>query len=364
MKETWESIFIDLAKKFNHSDSYIQACLKYAQHLHEQNFPVIFDFQHLALYFDMDEVSFQVYVKGASQMYKNYSISKGKGRGSREISSPYDKLKKMQQWINKNILSHDKSISPCCHGFMPKDLLGKRNIRTNAQPHTGCNWLLNMDLKDFFPNIGRDQVENYFLGIGYAEDVSGALTQICTKDYCLPQGAPSSPMLANLVAKQMDIEIQSYCDERKLVYTRYADDITISGKIDVNRQELVRELEGIIFRNGFKVNRKKTKFRRKGCRQMVTGLSINNGVHVPKSYRKDIQKELHCCLKFGSSAHIEYRNEFRRKQMIDAGVKEVDIIDLGFYRQWLLGRIMYVRSIEPETGNKFLTIYNQISWVM
>lgn len=364
MEETWESLFIKQAKQKRHSQSYIDECLKYANRLHSQNLPVIFDLMHLAQYLEMSSSNLDYIISNSDRMYRSFDLEKGNSRGKRHINAPFPTLKAIQQWVNVFILCRDTNIHKCCQAFMPQDMLGKRDILTNAKPHVGCLWLLNMDLKDFFPNIKFQQVFSYFFSLGYEEDVARALSNLCCRDYRLPQGAPSSPMLANHIAKDMDDCIQAYCDTEGYSYTRYADDITISGKQDVNVRLLIKDIEAMIYINDFVVNRKKTKFRRRGNRQTVTGLTINNGVHVPKSYRKDILKELHCCQKFGASAHIRYRNEERRKALESNGVKAVDIRDLGFYRQWLLGRIMYVRSIEPTTGKKMLDEYNKISWIL
>ena len=364
MDETWKSLFIKQAKELRHSDKFIKVCLDYARNLHAHNLPVIFDLAHLAQYLTISPEKLKYTIDNSVRLYKSFELKKANNKGTRKINAPFPSLKVIQQWININILCRDKNILPCCHAFMPQEMLGKRNILSNASPHAGCLWLLNMDLKNFFPTISYAQVYLYFYQLGYINEVATALAQLCCRDYRLPQGAPSSPMIANHVALEMDQEILAYCQSKGLSYTRYADDITISGKEEINAKQLIKDIESIVFACKFVVNRKKTKFRRKGQRQMVTGLTVDNGIHVRKAYRKEIFKELYCCQKFGASNHIKFRNEQRRNKLKSEGIDEKNIIDQGFYRQWLLGRIMYVRSIEPNTGKKMLEKYNNISWML
>lgn len=364
MEETWEFLFKSQSEEDGHTERYIEECLDYGKHLLSKNLPIIFDTDHLALLLNLTTDELKYITDNSVRMYRTFDLEKSDNKSKRTINAPFPRLKFIQQWINVNILCRDKNILPCCQAFMPQDLLGKRDIKTNALPHVGCKWLLNMDLKNFFPNITYKQVYAYFYQLGYIEEVARALSQLCCKDFRVPQGAPSSPMLANHIARSMDEDIQAYCKSHGFIYTRYADDITISGNEYVDAKSLINDMEAIIFKNDFWVNRKKTKFRVRGNRQSVTGLTIDHGVHVPKSYRKDILKELHCCLKFGPTKHIAFRDQKRREKMKSKGIADEKIKDLGFYRQWLLGRIMYVRSIEPETGKKMLEQYNQIHWIL
>ena len=211
--------------------------------------------------------------------------------------------------------------------------------------HQGCSWLLNIDLKNFFPSVYRNRVFDYFCSLGYEKEVCKGLTEICTYKNSLPQGAPTSPMLSNLIAKELDKKCEDLALRKGCKYTRYADDLTFSG-LDISNKVFQKEVVSIVCSCGFIVNRTKTKEKRRGQRQMVTGLTVTNGVHVPKSYRKDVWMELHCCKKFGVETHYLYLNNNKR-----------------YYKQWLLGRIMFIRSIDKECGNKMLEIFKKLSWV-
>lgn len=345
MKETWESLFVKQAKAEHHSQSYIDECLTYATALQKRNLPIIFNGAHLAQYLGLSELRYNIIIHTHNECYDEFEIRKRHSRKKRHICAPHKDLMLAQQIIYKEILLKDTSFSASVHSFIPKTDNNTRGIYTNALSHQGCIWLLNMDLKDFFPSIYYNKVLNYFRNLGYEEEVCVGLTEICTYKKRLPQGAPTSPMLSNLIAKDLDVACENLARKKGCQYTRYADDLTFSGK-DVNNKVTPKEVTSIIFSNGFRVNRKKTKEKIRGQKQIVTGLTITNGVHVPKTYRKDVWMELHCCKKFGIKSHIQHLNNGK-----------------GFYKQWLFGRIMFIRSIDKECGNKMLAAFNELNWI-
>ena len=344
MEQTWESLFSEQAEIEGHSQQYISECLAYAGILHSHNVPVLFDKWHFFSFFpDIKKERMEKFLLNLG-CYKNYSIRKKTG-GVRMISAPYSDLKMVQRWVYENILLKDlSSVSPCAEGFIPKDKDDIRNIVTNARRHAKSKWLINVDIQNFFDSIRYDSVWGYFSKFGYEEEVVDVLAKICTYKYRLPQGAPTSPMLSNLIVRSMDdafVELASKC---KCIYSRYADDITLSGNSN-SHMPSVRDIYQIVYTHHFCPNKKKTKISFSCDRQMVTGLPITDGVHVPKKYRKDVWKELYCCKKFGVASHIAYRHP-----------------DQGMYRYWLLGRIMFIKSVEPGCGEKMLQEFNSINW--
>lgn len=347
MMDTWESLFKECAAKDNHSDEYLKACLEYAGKLHQRNLPVIFDFVHLAMYLGCYSETLSGIVANVEGHYKEYKIRKKSG-GERQIEAPDVILKEMQRWIYINILCKNESIKNCVHGFMPsfKNKNKVRGILTNAAPHAGHDWLINIDLKNFFPTIKLDWVNECFASLGYEEEVVKTLTALCTYKSRLPQGAPTSPMLSNIIATRMDEMMLAFCEKRGIVYTRYADDLSFSANYDVEPPS-VEEIYKIVYQNGFVVNRRKTKVRFKGCRQKVTGLTVTNGVHVSKSYKKEIWRELHFCKTFGVYEHYQHMNTQK-----------------GLYKDWLRGKIMFVRQIDPTCGNRMLEKFNELNWLV
>lgn len=135
-----------------------------------------------------------------------------------------------------------------------------------------------------------------------------------------------------------------------MTYSRYADDITVSGD-NINAIIITEDITKILRDNGYRINRKKTRIRIRGTKQEVTGLTISDGIHVPKSYRQDVWRELHFCKKYGVVEHIKHLNN-RNK------------CDRGYYKSWLLGRIQFVRQVDRITGDKMLTAFNKLAWVI
>lgn len=347
MTDTWESLFKERAVENNHTEDYMVACFEYAGNLHQRNLPVIFDFVHLAMYFKCSSEVLKGVVANVERHYNEYKIRKKAG-GDRPIEAPDYLLKDIQRWIYINILCKDTSINDCVHGFIPKSMNKDkvRGVLTNAAPHARHDWLINIDLKNFFHTVKLDKVKDYFSSLGYENEVVKTLTALCTYKSRLPQGAPTSPMLSNIIASTMDVMMLKYCNKRGIVYTRYADDLTFSANSDVEVPP-IEDIYKIVYLNGFKVNRMKTKVRYKGCRQEVTGLTVTNGVHVSQRFKKEILRELHFCKKFGVYEHYKHLNTTK-----------------GLYKEWLRGKIMFVRQIDPACGNKMLEQFNELNWLV
>ena len=347
MERTWESLFIEEAKSCEHSEQYIQLCLDYASTLKKNNLPVIFDVEHLLDYYWTGQFPKANACCRFDWAYRDYRIRKKTG-GFRKISAPNPTLKWCQHWIQHNILEHVVGrLSSSVHGFVQN-----RSIQTNALPHVNSEWIINIDLKDYFDSISQKKVLDFFLQLGYEDSVSEFLSNVCTKFSCvtyqkaLPQGAPTSPLLANFLTINLDKDLERLAQELDMRYTRYADDITFSG-LQKPCPITPRSIEDIIYKHGFRPNKSKTRIRDKGSKMMVTGLTVGNGVHVPKEYRKQIFRELHFAKKYGPFDHC---------QRVDN--------DKGYFREWLLGRIMFVRSIDKKSGDKMLTLFNNINWLM
>ena len=348
MEETWESRFINTAKAQVHSKAFITECLGYAHKLMSHNVPVIFDMHHFSILLGIEVKQIYAIIININDNYKKYSIRKKSG-GKRDICAPKPILKQIQRWIYKNILLHEKRISDCAHGFIPKDGNMTKGIISNAKPHVGKKVVVSMDLKDFFTSIYKKKVFDYFLELGYDKEIVDCLTSLCCLNRSCPQGAPTSPILSNIIFRPVDEKISNYCNNNHLTYTRYADDITVSG--DNINAIIIEDITKILRDNGYKINRKKTRIRIRGTKQEVTGLTISDGMHVPKSYRQDVWRELHFCKKYGVVEHIKHLNN-RNK------------CDRGYYKSWLLGRIQFVRQVDRITGDKMLTAFNKLAWVI
>ncbi|WP_407439885.1 retron St85 family RNA-directed DNA polymerase [Lelliottia sp.] len=236
------------------------------------------------------------YLHRNNRFYKSTYISKKSG-GLRPISNPNSELKAIQRWILRNILTH-LSPSPYAKGF----ILGK-SIKDNAQPHAGKQYILSIDLKDFFTTIKASYVFSIFNSVGYSSNMSYFLTSICTLDGVLPQGSPTSPTLSNLICLRLDERIGRYCENKALTYTRYADDITISGnKLSVIKKawHIVRM---IIKEEGFTINKKKELLSGPQSQRKVTGLIVTPLVGIGREKYNYYRKKIFILLKKAEANH-------------------------------------------------------------
>jgi RNA-directed DNA polymerase len=199
--------------------------------------------------------------------YRVYQIKKT-GGGTRQIEAPRRFLKLVQRWINRHILSTQLPPPPIT-GFVQ----GK-NIFSNAKPHLLNKNLMVLDIEDFFPSVHRRQIYKIFTSFGYSRKVANLLTGLCTYDLRLPQGAPTSPSLANLAFKFIDLALIDLAKSWDCVYTRYADDIAFSGNMFFSNLEK-EGVRRIIEEYGFSVNERKCRIIGSGGRQMLAGLVVN-----------------------------------------------------------------------------------------
>jgi len=210
--------------------------------------------------------------------YKIYTIPKATG-GTRQIEAPRRYLKLIQRWININILA-TCSLPNVATGFVKG-----QSIFTNAIPHIQNKNLMVIDLKNFFPTVSRKQVYQIFKSLGYPQRVNNLMTGLCTYKSRLPQGAPTSPTLANIAFKSVDLQLLELAKSWGCTYTRYADDIAFSGNICFTHYKLL-QITSIIKKSGFVVNMKKTRIVGDGARQMLAGLVINRAALPPREDRR------------------------------------------------------------------------------
>jgi RNA-directed DNA polymerase len=228
-------------------------------------------------------------------VYNHYQIKKKKG-GWRDIYAPDEELKKIQKKLNYFLQAYYLSIKPDeVHGFVINAGDGKIcNIAANARPHTHKKYVLNIDLKDFFPNIRARQVFDVFSSplFGYDEQIATALTLLTTLKGALPIGAPTSPVISNFACLNLDASLESYAIANSLVYTRYADDITFSSNQPIisNVQSGIAE---IIQDCGFLINEKKVRLITSNRKQTVTGLTVNEKVNADRKLLKLVRAMLH-----------------------------------------------------------------------
>jgi retron-type reverse transcriptase len=217
-------------------------------------------------------------------LYEVFKIPKRSG-GERQIENPHPVLKMAQRMLLQE-LSETARPHEGCHGFR-----NGRSIITNATPHVGKQVVINLDVRNFFPTISSKRVYGIFRSFGYQGQELRFLTDMTTFGGRLPQGAPTSPILANIACIRLDKRLLGLAGKIGADYTRYADDITFSGPETIT--SYIRVFKKIIEEEGFQVALPKLRIQRKGARQEVTGLTVNDQVSVPRVIRRRLRAAVH-----------------------------------------------------------------------
>lgn len=251
-----------------------------------------------------------------------------KGGGCRSLSIPDAVLKRIQRQIANVLLIH-MPVSRYARAYCPGS-----SILKNALPHIGKPVLLKLDILHFFDSIRYSDVkERVFPREIYGENIRILLAMLCYYQDALPQGAPSSPAITNILMFEFDELVGTWCRERGIAYTRYCDDMTFSGEFDP--EEVIRFVRGALKKMGLLLNGRKTRIQRAGQRQTVTGIVVNEKPGVPREYREKLRQELYYCRRFGIAEHL-------RRTGQEIPERE--------YALRLLGQVQYVLQISPEDG--------------
>ena len=260
-----------------------------------------------------------------SAHYRKVRIPKKDG-GFRELAVPDRLLKRIQQRINERLLPLEE-VSPWATAYRPGG-----GTRINASPHVGKPLVLKLDIFKFFDHAIYPLVkEKAFPADRYSERNRVLLTLLCTYRDALPQGAPTSPSISNILLREFDGKIGACCADRGIAYTRYCDDMTFSG--DFAPEAVIPIVKSELRKLGFFLNDRKTTAVRAGQRQLVTGLVVNDRLGIPAEYLRSLRQELYYCRKYGLRSHMERRG-------LEGTCEQ--------YAAKLLGRIGYALSIDPK----------------
>ena len=283
---------------------------------------------------------------------------KKKSGGYRLIEAPKALLKFVQTQILRGILDRVPA-HPAAHGFVKQ-----RSIRSNAAPHVKSAWVMKLDLSNFYPSVTFSRVVAIFRSLGYSREVSIWLGRLTTSTIPsnlsapdrrentvwpyrlrhLPQGAPTSPAIANLSAFSLDVRLNGLATKYHARYTRYADDLTLSGKgksIPALR-EIIPMAEWIVRNERFHLNRSKRRVLKQHQRQSVTGIVVNQKLGVGRAEFDQLKAILTNCVRQGpASQNRNSHNDFASH---------------------LRGRIGHFKSVSAERGTKLLKLYYQIDW--
>lgn len=318
----YEDIFTKEATKMGYSPQNIQYCLDYAEILYSNDVPVIYNSAHLAELVGYKKEYLKKAALHTKYFYRDFEILKKNGK-KRSISEPLPSLKEIQHWILKNIL-YKRPVSAFAKAYKPNV-----SLIENLKFHKNQPKVFTLDLENFFPSIGIESVEKVFLDLGYTKGISDLLSKLCTRDGSLPQGAPTSPYLSNLIFEEADKTISEYCIQKKIRYTRYADDLSFSG--DFDEKELFNKVTEAIDKLKLKINPSKTKLMTPDSRQTVTGIVVNEKPQVVFHKRNALRQAMYYIQKFGIDEHREYKE-----------------INQANFLEHLLGKINFVLQINPK----------------
>jgi retron-type reverse transcriptase len=302
--------------------------------------PILRTPEELAAYLKLDikQLRWLANVFRQARHYRRWELKKRRG-GTRTISSPLGHLRRAQRVILRDILQKVPA-SNAAHAYEKQ-----RSVVTNALPHARQQIVINLDLVGFFDAITYRRVRGVFSSMGYSRDVSWYIALLCTaapdldpKRYdrthrTVPQGAITSPALSNLVCRRLDKRLAGLARKFGANYTRYADDLTFSGghDFDLRLRRFFILLYMILRREGFEVNWPKRRIRRKGARQMVTGIVVNDRPNLTRQERRQLRAMLH-------------RKHTTGNFVPPPGVQNPDA--------WLTGKLAYYRMIAPPAADR------------
>lgn len=293
--------------------------------------------------------------------YRTWSIRKRNG-GVRTIDAPR-KTHKILQTKLAYVLELVAQRRTAAHGFSP----GK-SIVTNAREHSRNRWVLNVDLEDFFPSIHFGRVRGMLMASPYnvGERAATAIAQLCCHAKRLPQGAPTSPVLSNMICTRLDGEMRRLAKSLGCKYTRYADDLTFSTNKRVFPSELAipsidespdvvgHALLNAIKTNGFKINAEKVRLQRNTTRQEVTGLVVNRRPNVRRSFLNQLRSMLHAWEHYGFDAA---QSEFLAKY--DSKHRPKDTSD-RVYERVIRGKLAFLKQVRGGNDARYITLRRRL----
>ncbi len=334
--------------------------------------PALLTLSHLAVRADVPYASLRKLVAHDPEAYRRFAVRKRAG-GFRIIHVPEHHLLKVQRWIAKHVLNrvpvHQRS-----HAFAPESSI----VRCAAR-HCGAQWLIKLDVRGFFDSISELQVYRVFRSLNYQSLIAFELARLCTfapasspryqlgnwrnwKEYkieayshrgqgYLPQGAPTSPMLSNLVMRELDEILMKIGTKYGLYYTRYSDDMTFSTRSTAfsraRAKELIKDVRDRIMASGLRLNGGKTTIIPPGSRKVVLGLLVDGDAPaLPREFRSLLRQHLYYLEKFKPVAHARARN----------------FDTVSGMRRHIRGLIDFAGMVDSAYASALLDRFNKIEW--
>jgi RNA-directed DNA polymerase len=276
--------------------------------------------------------------------YRNFRIKKKNGT-YRYINEPINQLFTIQKEFSQFFLIN-RTRNEHSHGFELN-----KSIITNADRHVNKKIVLNIDLEDFFLNISTPRISKLLTDKFNVSEVEAIkIADLLTYKNSLPQGAPSSPVISNLICETLDEELLKYCKQFNITYTRYADDMTFSFNFNKLPIIQVKNIIFIIEQNDFKINKKKYRYYYRNTRQLVTGLVVNEKINVKREYYKRLRAILY---------------NWKVKGMVYA--QNVFFEKYGDNKNFSLtveGWVNFLGQVKGEKNHQFLTLKSQLKTLL
>jgi RNA-directed DNA polymerase len=287
-------------------------------------------------------------------VYQNFSIAKKRG-GTRMIEAPEGRLMQVQRRLNHGLQSlYLCDPDPAVFGFVRnKEHKNPASpIVQNALPHVDKSFVLNIDLKDFFPSIRAHRVKELFLSerFGFNESMATVLALLTTHKGHLPQGAPTSPILTNFICAPMDVVMRELSEKNAWNYTRYADDLTFSSSKAFEDKDIM-QIRHIVEMHDFAINDKKIRIKGKGRRQEVTGIVVNSKVNVNRKTIKKVRAMIHDLEKNGLT--VAAASHFKNSPVVHA-------TDSLVFLNRLRGLIAFIGQVRGKEDSVFLQFQEKI----
>lgn len=299
--------------------------------------------------------------------YRQFQIPKKSGK-MRTITTPRSRrFMTLLRCINE-ILKAVYTPSVYAMGFAEN-----RSVATNAEKHKGHNYVYNIDLKDFFPSISEKRIQRRLTiaPFNFTEEIALTVAGLCsvkvlqlqeTADtgklfFVLPQGAPTSPIITNMICDKLDHRLAGLAKRFGLHYSRYADDITFSSMHNVYHEngDFCKELHRIINDQGFTINETKTRLQKKGSRQEVTGITVCEKLNLPKAYTADLRNILYIWERYGYNTALckfysKYKND---KGLLKRGTPNmINVID---------GRLKYLKMVKGREDSVYVCLHRHFN---
>jgi RNA-directed DNA polymerase len=287
------------------------------------------------------------------QRYRTFAIAKKTPGETREIKAPAPGLLRVQRLLLRCLTAAFTTCDSAAHGFVPG-----RSVRTNAEPHVGRRFVLNLDLKDFFSSTSEKRIIAVLQlpPFKLRKPMASLVANLCCDKGSLPQGAPTSPLLTNAVCQRLDRRLRQLAREHECVYTRYADDLTFSSDRSAFRKRFHTELAKILEKEGYQQNMRKQRLQLPHQRQEVTGVVVNKHPNVPREYVRDIRFLLHVWKKFGyEAATAKLRQQYPNSKGHGRHRGEAPKLE-----RVLAGKIAYLRMIIGKENKKAVEFLSKI----